>query len=202
MFNLIRKDIILQKTTLLIMVAAIIVYLLLGTSSIWVGIIFSIVMITTIYSTDEKSSINMLLNSLPYTRKEIVSSKYIGAIIFTCAIVFIIFIGNLMIHQEIVAWKALLFIVSVVMVSISLFFPFAYKFKSQYMMLVSLVLFGAYMIVIRLFVPNLNDKIRELVQILLSLENVQFYIIVGLAVTVLYVCSWLLSIRIYEKKVF
>jgi ABC-2 type transport system permease protein len=42
---------------------------------------------------DEKTSIHILLNSLPYTRKEIVSSKYIGACVFTFVIVFTIFMG-------------------------------------------------------------------------------------------------------------
>ena len=87
------------------------------------------------YATDEKSSIHMLLNSLPYTRKEIVSSKYIGAIIFTGMVVFTIFIGNLIIHQEITMWKDILLIVSFVMIAISLMFPFSYKFKSQYMLI-------------------------------------------------------------------
>lgn len=184
------------------MLPALVVYLILNTSSIWVGILFSIAFIMNAFSIDEKYSIHMLLNSLPYTRKEIVSSKYIGAIIFTYAIVFIIFIGNLIIHQEIVVWKDLLFIVSVVMVASSLFFPFSYKFKSQYMMLASLVLFGAYLIVINFFIPNLNDKIRGLVQMLLTLQTSQFYLIFGLSVMALYACSWLLSIRIYGKKVF
>lgn len=202
MFNLIRKDILLQKTTLMILLPGLFVYLILEASSIWVGILFSIAIIMNAYTTDEKSSINMLLNSLPYTRREIVSSKYIGAIIFTCAIVFIIFIGNLIIHQEIVAWKNLLFIVSVVMVAISLLFPFSYKFKSQYMLIASLVSFGAYLVVINSFIPNLTDKIRGFVQTLLTLQAPQFYLIIGLSVLVLYACSWLLSIRIYGKKVF
>jgi len=82
MFNLIRKDIVLQKITLLIMLPLLVVYLFLENSSVWGGIIFSIAIIMNAYNIDEKSSIHMLLNSLPYTRNEIVSSKYIGAFIF------------------------------------------------------------------------------------------------------------------------
>lgn len=192
----------LQKPTLMILLPGLFVYLILEVSSIWVGVLFSIAIIMNAYTTDEKSSIHMLLNSLPYTRKEIVSSKYIGAIIFTCVIVFIIFIGNLIIHQEIVAWKDLLFIVSVVMVAISLLFPFSYKFKSQYMLIASIVSFGAYLVVINSFIPNLNDKIRGFVQTLLTLQTAQFYLFTALSVMALYACSWLLSIRIYGKKVF
>ena len=59
------------------------VYLMLDISPIWVGVVFSIVISMYAFSIDEKSSIHMLLNSLPYTRKEIVSSKYIVVVLFT-----------------------------------------------------------------------------------------------------------------------
>lgn len=186
----------------MIMVPALVVYLLLGTSAIWVGIVFSIVIIMNAYKMDEQSSIHVLLNSLPYTRKDIVSSKYIGAFLFTGLVVFIIFIGNLFIHQEITIWKDILFIVSLVLVAMSLIFPFLYKFKSQYMMIASLALFSVYLIVINFFIPNLNNKIGEFVQMVLTLQNAQFYLLIALSVITLYACSWLLSINIYRKKVF
>lgn len=202
MFNLIRKDIILLKTTLMILLPALFVYLTLGSSSIWVGVLFSIAIIMSAFAVDEKSSSNTLLNSLPYTRKEIVSSKYIGAFIFTFLVVFTIFIGNLIVHREITVWKDLLFIISLVMVSTSLFLPFSYKFKSQYLLIGNLVLFAFYMVIQNYVVQNLNDKIKDFMHTLLALENVQFYLIVVFSVITLYVCSWLLSIRIYSKKVF
>ena len=202
MFNLIRKDFVLQKTTLMIMLPLLVVYLFLEDSSIWGGIIFSVTIVMNAYSADEKSSIHMLLNSLPYTRKEIVSSKYIGAFIFMGLVVFIIFMGNLIIHQEITLWKDILLIVCLVMVAISLIFPFSYQFKSQYILIGALVLLAIYLGVIPLFIPDVNDKIRGFVHTLLTLQTAQFYLIIVLSVMALYVCSWLLSIRIYGKKVF
>lgn len=83
MFNLILKDIILQKKTLAASFLVLCVYLMLDISPIWVGVVFSIVISMYAFSIDEKSSIHMLLNSLPYTRKEIVSSKYIVVVLFT-----------------------------------------------------------------------------------------------------------------------
>ena len=121
MFNLIRKDISLQKSTLSIWL---LFYLLLGVPSISGGVAISIAAIMSVYTTDEKSSIHMLLNSLPYTRKEIVSTKYMGAFIVTCLVVVILFIINLIFYQEIIAWREVLFIVSLVMVAMSLILPF------------------------------------------------------------------------------
>lgn len=202
MFNLIRKDIVLQKPTLMIMLPLLVVYLSLRSSFIMAGVLFSIAIIMNAFASDEKTSIHMLLNSLPFTRKEIVSSKYIGAFIFTSLVVFTLFIGSLIIHREIIVWKEIMFIVSMVMVFISFLFPFSYKFKSQYLLIASLVLFGIYMVVISVFSLNLNDKIREFVQTLLTVQTAQFYLLIAFSVIMLYACSWLLSIRIYRKKVF
>jgi len=202
MFNLIRKDILLQKTTLLIMLPLLVVFLFMENSYVWIGIIFSISIVMNAYSVDEKSASHMLLNSLPYTRKEIVSSKYIGTFIFIGLVVFTIIIGNLIIHQEIMMWKDILLIVSSVMITISFLFPFSYQFKSQYMLIGTLVALGIYLVIIPFIVPNMNDKVREFVQMLLTLQAAQFYLFIVISVMALYACSWLLSIRIYERKVF
>ncbi len=202
MFNLIRKDIILQKTGLLILLPLLVVFVFMENSYVWIGIIFSISIVMNAYSVDEKSASHMLLNSLPYTRKEIVSSKYIGTFIFIGSVVFTIFIGNLIIHQEIMVWKDILLIVGSVMVAISFLFPFSYKFKSHYLLIGALVSMAVYLVIIPLFIPNVNDKIREFVQMVLTLETTQLYLFIVLSVITLYACSWLLSIRIYERKVF
>lgn len=202
MFNWIRKDILLQKTTLLILLPLLVVFLYVENSYVWIGIIFSISIAMNAYSVDEKLASHMLLNSLPYTRKEIVSSKYIGTLIFISLVVFTIFIGNLIIHQEIMMWKDILLIVSSVMVAISFFFPFSYQFKSQYMLIGGLISLAIYLVLIPLAIPNVNDIIREFVQTLLTLQTAQFYLFITFSVTALYACSWLLSIRIYSKKVF
>ncbi|OZI11116.1 ABC transporter permease [Bacillaceae bacterium SAS-127] len=202
MCNLIRKDILLQKTTLMILLPILFMCSALASSSIWLGIVFSLSIIMTTFTIDEKSEINSLLNSLPYTRKEVVSSKYIGTFIFTFIVVFTIFTENLIIHKEITAWKDIMFIVSVVMVSVSLMFPFSYQFKTRYLHIGGLVLVGICVVVINTLIPNWLDIIRENVHILLTLENVQFYLLIAFSIITLYVCSWLLSIRIYSKKVF
>ncbi|WP_106768816.1 ABC-2 transporter permease [Paenibacillus faecalis] len=202
MYNLIRKDLILLKKPSMMLIPALLLYLYFDFSYIWSGFLFSIVIIMSLFSYDEKSSINTLLNSLPYTRKEIVSSKYIGALLFTLIIVFTIFIGNFLFHRELTAWRDILFIVGLVMGVTSLLLPFSYQFKSKYLMTGILVLFGVYMLVINTFIKNLNDIIREFVQTMLVTQNVQFYLIVTFSIMILYACSWLLSIHIYRKKAF
>ncbi|CAM3500424.1 ABC-2 transporter permease [Marinicrinis lubricantis] len=202
MLNLLRKDVFLQKKTLLILPAALLVYLFLDVSMIWVGLVFCLVIIMNAYIQDEKSSTHMLLNSLPYSRREIVSSKYIAALLFTFIVVATIFLGKFAIHREIMDWKQLLLIVSIVMISISLIFPFSYQFQSRYLYTASIVAFGIYLFVINFVIPNLNDRIRGLTKTLLDLPHFDFYLITCVSAIVLYSGSWILSIRIYKNKVF
>ena len=114
-----------------------------------------------------------------------------------------IFIGNLIIHREIMQWEQLLIIASMVLVLISFTFPFSYLFNSQYLLFAfGGVLFVLYLIIISLFIPNLNDIIRDITQMVLSLENYWVYLLVIAVVVFFYISSWMLSIRIYSRKVF
>ncbi|MFP7199245.1 ABC-2 transporter permease [Bacillus licheniformis] len=202
MFNLILKDIILQKKTLAASFLVLCVYLMLDISPIWVGVVFSIVISMYAFSIDEKSSIHMLLNSLPYTRKGIVSSKYIVVVLFTSMVAAAIFIVHFIIHREFTIWKDILLMVAIVMTAASFMLPFCYKFKSNYLVIASIAAFGLYMLTINFLVQNLNDQIREFIHMLLTLQNTFLYLIVAISIITLYGCSWLLSIRIYRNKVF
>ena len=202
MLNLIRKDIVLQKGTLLILLPALFLYLLVGRSDIWVGVIFCIAIIMQSFALDEKSSTNLFLNSLPYTRKELVSSKYIVALAFTLLVLLTIVVGNLILHGEPARWDQLLFTSSVVILFVSFAFPFSYQFKSQYLMIASVVLFVLYLVVVNRFILDLNDRIREVVKTILTFDNAVLYAGGILSIVLLYIFSWLLSIRIYSRKVF
>lgn len=202
MLQLIRKDIILQKYTLLVMLPILLLYLTLNYSVVWIGIIFCIAIIMQSFSVDEKSTSHMLLNALPYTREEIVNSKYIGAGVFTFLILFIIFLGNLIINKEIIQWKQLFLIMSIVALFVSFAFPFSYLFKSQYLLFGGIALFVLYIVTVSKFIPDLNDRIREVVGIVLSFEQSLVYVGGFVLVGLLYLFSWMISISIYKRKVF
>ncbi|WP_208588714.1 ABC-2 transporter permease [Gracilibacillus suaedae] len=202
MCNLIWKDIVLQKKGSLILLPALFGYIVYNPSYIWIGFVFSVVIILDVFAKDEDSAVNKLLNSLPYTRREVVSSKYIGAIIFTLLVVFAMFIGGLLFHREVPAWKETMLMVSLSMIAISFILPFLYKFKTQYIFRAFLFLFVVYMIVINTFIKNLNDILREFVQTILTLQDPSVFLMMILSIIVLYSFSWLLSIRIYRNKVF
>ncbi|OXS72802.1 hypothetical protein B1B04_14335 [Lysinibacillus sp. KCTC 33748] len=204
MFNLIFKDILIQKKVFLIYIATIIIYLLIDVSPIPIAVVCSLTFINMALSYDEKDNANMLLNSLPYTRREIVSSRYVGVLIFTSLFIMLTYGGSFLLNgkETPFSWKAILLIIGIVMVAISLLLPVFYKFKRQYLMLAAGALFGIYLATIKLLIPNLNETLRELTRKFLALQETQMYLVAILTIAILYIGSWLLSIRIYEKKAF
>lgn len=204
MINLIIKDVLIQKKLILFYIATIIIYLWAGVPSLlFLGFLYSVIFILNAFAYDEKDNANILLNSLPYTRKEIVSSKYIGSLIFTTIFVFMIYVGDFLINgkDDLFIWKEMLLIIGLVMVAISFMFPISYKFKTQYLLIALSVLFGIYMLSISLLVP-INDILRELARKFLTLQETQMYVVASMTVIILFIGSWLLSIRIYERKAF
>ncbi|UPW83122.1 ABC-2 transporter permease [Lysinibacillus sp. Ag94] len=204
MINLILKDVLIQKKLILFYIATIIIYLWAGVPSLlFLGFLYSVIFILNAFAYDEKDNANILLNSLPYTRKEIVSSKYIGSLLFTTIFVFMIYVGNFLINGkgDLFIWKEMLLIIGLVMVVISFMFPISYKFKTQYLLIALSVLFGIYMLSISLLVP-INDILRELARKFLTLQETQMYFVASMTVIILFIGSWLLSIRIYERKAF
>ena len=204
MVNLIFKDILIQKKIILFYIATIILYLLINVSLVKIGFLYSLVFITMSFSYDEKDNANILLNSLPYTRKQIVSSRYIGSLIYTSLIIIITYLGNFFLNgkETLFLLKDILIIIGLVMVAMSFILPICYRFKTQSLMFASGTLFGIYMVTIKYLFPSLNDTLRELTQKFLTLQETQMYFVAILTIIILYVGSWLLSILIYTRKVF
>lgn len=204
MYNLIRKDILIQKNILIMYIAILLLFPLFVGANVYVGFIFSLSFILSACSIDEKDNINILLNSLPYTRKEIVSSKYIGALLFTLVVVIVMYVGDFLLNGENVLflWKEMLLVIGLVMLTTSFLIPFLFRFKMQYLHIAFGSLVVIYMLTVSFFVENLNDIVRELTRKFLTLQEVQVYSVAILTVVLLYIGSWLLSIRIYERKVF
>ena len=202
MLRLVYKDIRLQRNTMLIMLPFLYLFLFEGTSMIYVSILFCIALIMNAFAVDEKPPINLLLNSLPYTRKEIVISKYISASLFTAIVLMTIMLGNWLIHRESVPLNQLVLISAFVAIFIAAAFPLSYLLNSQYLLIAGIVTFAVYLFIANTFIPDLNDRIRNLTQLILSYDHTQLYIYILLTTGILSILSLMISMRIYSKKVF
>ncbi|KGX91091.1 ABC transporter permease [Pontibacillus halophilus JSM 076056 = DSM 19796] len=202
MYNLIRKDFVIQRKTLALMMIGIAIYLFLDISSMWVGVVFGIVIVVNTFALEEKASVHKFINSMPYTRREVVQSRYVVVLLFTLLVATVIFMGNLVIHRELIDWKDMLIMCSMVILAASFIMPFCYKFKSNYLLISSVIAFASYFVVVTLFVPNLNDYIRELMNVILSSDRFFIYLFLAVVVSFIYGLSGVLSTRIYHKKIF
>lgn len=202
MFNLIRKDFLIHYKMLIGLLFALVAYVLLDRSFILIGITFSMAISMHIFAHDEKSSIKILLSSLPYTRKEIVSSKYISTLIFTLLVLAALTLGNLLVYQELPVWRNLVLVLDSVLVMISVIFPFSYKYKSQYLLIASIIFFVIYLFVFKFVVNHLIDELPTFIATMILMDSMQLVLTSSLIIIGLYALSWLLSIRIYSRKVF
>ena len=202
MLQLVKKDFVIHKTMLCVMLAALILYIIADASTIILGILFSFAMTMHIFAPDEKRSVQILLSSLPVTRKEIVSSKYIAAFLYISFVVFGLIAGNFIIHQEQPNWTHLSFIMVVSLLSVAIFYPICYKFTSKFLMIICVVGFVIYLLVVNVFIHDFNDQFRAIVSKIMTLMESQTIVFALITALILYSISWLVSIKIYEKKVF
>lgn len=84
MTNLIRRDLIIQKSQLYLFIPCILFFIFAGTHlpAFFIFVFAGFFIPINAYSYDEKVETNILLNSLPYTRTQIIASRYIGAIFY------------------------------------------------------------------------------------------------------------------------
>ena len=202
MLQLVKKDFYIHKMLWLLAILVIGIYIFAQVSPLFIGIVFCITMTIQLLVTDEKKAPQLLLNSLPFTRKDIVNSKYMTALLFIASIIATISVLQVLIHQKLPNHSHLLMIAIISLAVVSIFYPFAYRFSTKYFAFLFAGIFAIYFLSIQLFIPNLNDRIRNISGQLVNENFLVLYMYLLIVTIVLYGLSWLLSIRIYSKKVF
>ncbi|MFB8732972.1 ABC-2 transporter permease [Bacillus sp. SL00103] len=71
-----------QKKQLLIFIPFILFFIFMDVHPVLTFLVASVFIPFNTYAYDEKAETNILLNSLPYTRKEMAASRYLGAIFY------------------------------------------------------------------------------------------------------------------------
>ncbi|MGH4121341.1 MAG: ABC-2 transporter permease [Clostridium sp.] len=222
MLNLIIKDISIQKKTLL--------YALLYTIFASIGFssmrpngfglyVLSPTVITYLFiniavAYDDKNKSEIILNSLPLKRDDIVISKYISTFIFgivgiICSIL-IGFIGKtagLPMFTRLISLLDIVSVLTSVCIFSSIFFPVYFKFGVARMKIFTVLIFMAFFFVptsaIDYAIKNPNNifvhKFNYFVSNTSSLTRNSLVLILGL---ILFLISLMISIRIYKNKEF
>lgn len=203
MFNLIKKDFIIQKSQIFLFIPVLIFFAIFGRhmSPAFIFFIASFYIPMNGYIYDEQVESNIFLNSLPYTRKEIVTAKYIGAIVYMIVSIglasIILYIFNYGYMMRDMAIAAGLFFVFAAFV-----FPLFYILKPGY--IGTAVLIGVILTAVILppIIRFLAEHFTTITNFLTSQSAATLYLSGAVIAIVLYLLSWMVSQFMYQRKAF
>lgn len=201
MFNLIRRDVIIQKYNILVFLPFILVFIIAKSHPALIFLVASIFIPFNAYGYDEKTETNILLNSLPYTRKEIVASRYLGAIVYMILAVgvtsLVLFIFNRSFTVTDIAIGCGLFLLYS-----ALTFPLFYIFKRGNITTVVLITFVVIAAILPIIISFVNDHFANVIQFISQFSNLTLYVGIATIIMTLYIISWGITTIIYQRKAF
>ncbi|MFE4118519.1 ABC-2 transporter permease [Priestia sp. YIM B13448] len=212
MYNLIRKDFILQKYLMLFYLFIAIFYTITDMSMGLVITVLSVFFTINSHYYDEKGKNNVLINSLPFSRKQIIASKYVGVLIFLFITTLIIWLIRF-ICQDIVSNSMtggniteLLTSYAIAILFVSFYFPFFYRFPnrillSSFSILVIMMVALGKTIVSR-FGNVMSDFIKGIQTFSSQFPTTGLYISAFVITILIFSSSWFLTLKIYENKDF
>lgn len=220
MYNLIRKDFLVQRNIFLfgllytVFAAFVFKEMVPGGGAIYMVAPYATVYLLVMYACgfDDKNKAEIILNSLPITRAELVTAKYVSAIGFMAvAILFSMLIGAIGIFtgfpeiERFISMNDVLIVLISGLVFVSIFYPLYFKFGMDKMRIVNVALF-----MVLFFAPNLitsfaaENPESNVVKAVLSIVNETNASLLKagslIAVIIIYLLSLFISIKIYRNK--
>ena len=212
MYNLIRKDFILQKYLMLFYLFIAIFYTMTGMSMGLLITVLSVFFTINSHYYDEKGKNNVLINSLPFSRKQIIASKYIGVLIFLFITTLIIWLIRF-ICQDIVSHSMtrgsiteLLISYAIAILFVSFYFPFFYRFPNRILLsgfsilVIMMVALGK--TIVSKFGNVMSDFISGIQTFSSQFSTTGLYISAFVITILIFSSSWFLTLKIYENKDF
>lgn len=208
MYNLILKDFRLQKLIMLFYLVIICFFVMTFGSFCLMVVLAASSYVINLHYYDAKNNSHKFINSLPYSRKSIIMSKYIGAMIFTLILVLFSLLIQAVIRfvfptygGQIANPQAIVISILTVMLFTSLYLPFFYRFTNKYLIAAVSIIFPVFIVLWRAITANVN--ITDLVYSVTTQFSINQLIILASIVTVLiFIGSYFLTVRIYQRTDF
>lgn len=208
MFSLLKKEIVIQKKILIFSFPIVILYLAilpLQTISLFpIATLLSFFFIINANDIDEKNKSNVLLNSLPISREQIVAAKYISVFVFALISIIIANASGLFLKildpTNQINWiniEDVLRTFCILGGVMTLYYPLYFKFggKSMLILLITILVSSAF--VVSVIVSTIGGAHTPILYIL---DIPQSYL--ALLICILFYLSFQLSLRIYRNKDF
>ena len=200
MVNLIRRDVIIQKKNLIVFIPFVLFFIIMNSHPALTFLVASIFIPFNTFDYDKKAETNILLNSLPYTRKEIIAARYIGAVVYMILAVgftsLALFLFDKSFSLTDIAIGSVLFLLFV-----ALAFPLFYIFEGN----ITLIIMISFILLVGLVPPAvfyLSELFPTITEFILNLSNTTFYISTAIIIVMMYLISWMTTTIIYQRKAF
>lgn len=196
-----KRDLIIQKKQLLLYVPFILFFTVMDSHPVLIFLVVSLFIPFNALAYDEKTDVNVLLNSLPYKRKQIIASRYIGSLLYmavgiVAAAIVLLVAGKPFTLTHISLGSGLYLLFS------AMTFPMFYILRPGYtfpiVMLSFFLLVGGGPALFTL----ISDSLQGVIQSLMSLPMPTILTGFLSIALVFYGLSWAISAKVYERKAF
>lgn len=201
MLNLIKRDVIIQKKQLYVFIPLILFFIMMKVPPILLFLVVSIFIPLNSYAYDERAETNILLNSLPYTRKEIIAARYIGSFFYMVVSV-LLAIGLLYLFDRPFEWIDVGIGISSSILFTAFAFPMFYIFKRGYVSLAIMIAFFSLVAFVPLLLRKITVQLSEIVSYIQELSLPVLYSSVAGIALAIYLISWFITMNIYMRKAF
>ncbi|WP_242219349.1 ABC-2 transporter permease [Bacillus cereus group sp. BfR-BA-01380] len=208
MYNLILKDFRLQKLMMLLYLLGICFFIgTFGRFGFTVVLVAGSYMINLHYY-DEKNNSHKFINSLPYSRKTIIMSKYVGTVLCTLLVVLFSLLIQAVIQVafptygvEIETPRTIVVSVLTVMLFTSIYLPFCYRFTNKYLLAAISFIFIIAVAFWKMIEGYLNI-ISLIHSITTQFTTNQLIILASIVTILIFIGSYFLTVRIYRRTDF
>lgn len=216
MINLIKKDILIQKKIIPFLCIFVIIFALNNQinsrGSIYIlGVTIGYILTIGALAYDETYKGNILINSLPITRKNVVLSKYLAIFFFTAfSLIFLTFmalifnvIGISDLTIKYISFTDIKIITSTVIILSSIMIPLFLKFGTKLGKFLNFIVFFMFFSISNFIMQNKDERlIKNILDFLMNNNGLALTIIGILTLGCIYVLSMYFSFRIYDNKDF
>lgn len=216
MISLIKKDILIQKRTLPFLCIFIIIFALNNQinsqGSIYIiGVTIGYILTVGALAYDEVYNGNILINSLPITRKNVVFSRYISIFFFTAlSLIFLTFmslifnlIGISDLKIKYISITDIKTIASTVLILSSIMIPLFLKFGTKLGKLFNFIVFFMFFSISSFIMQNKDERlIKNISSFIVNNNGVHLTIISIIILACIYALSMYFSFKIYDNKDF
>lgn len=219
MFNLILKDILIQKRTFLLGIFYILIMILsfqqVGSPMFSASVVaFSYIMVQSACAYDDKNKSDILLNSLPLNRDTIVIARYISTFIFAAiSVVYYILLTGIIKILDLpfkvypVSLEGIIGALFALVLVSGIYFPIFYKVGYIKSKMVNFVLFFGIFFGGGILLPELirnKDEafIQGILQFLSNQSDMQIAVEIFAIMILLLIISYMFSLKFYRKREF